>query len=58
MTAPLLALGGEHSNYGRLVAAVPALGTDTRVVRVDGSGHYLPEEQPQAVVDELTTFFG
>ncbi|WP_328927216.1 alpha/beta hydrolase [Streptomyces sp. NBC_00190] len=58
VTAPLLALGGEHSNYGRLVAAVPALGTDTRVVRVDGSGHYLPEEQPQAVVDELTTFFG
>ncbi|MFG2984278.1 alpha/beta fold hydrolase [Streptomyces sp. NPDC048258] len=58
VTVPLLALGGEHSNYERLVAAVPALGTDTRVVRVDGSGHYLPEERPETVVAELVAFFG
>ncbi|MEU4354658.1 alpha/beta fold hydrolase [Streptomyces virginiae] len=58
VSVPLLALGGEHSNYEFLRGAVPALGTDTRVVRVDDSGHYLPEEQPQAVVDELTRFFG
>lgn len=58
VSAPLLALGGEHSNYERLVGAVPALGTDTRVVRVDGAGHYLAEEQPQTVVDELSAFLG
>ncbi|MEJ8642828.1 alpha/beta hydrolase [Streptomyces sp. MS1.HAVA.3] len=58
VTTPLLALGGEHSNYERLVADIPALGTDTRVVRVDGSGHYLPEEQPGAVMAELTRFLG
>ncbi|MGW5345038.1 alpha/beta fold hydrolase [Streptomyces sp. NPDC004050] len=58
VTAPLLALGGEHSNHERLVADVPALGTDTRVVRIDGSGHYLPEEAPRAVVEELTRFLG
>lgn len=58
VTGPLLALGGEHSNYELLTRAVPALGTDTRVVRVDGSGHYLPEERPEAVVAELTRFFG
>ncbi|MFE2326006.1 alpha/beta fold hydrolase [Streptomyces sp. NPDC059385] len=58
VTAPLLALGGERSNYEQLVAAVPALGTDTRVVRVDGSGHYLPEERPEFVAAELTRFFG
>ncbi|MFB7182287.1 alpha/beta fold hydrolase [Streptomyces sp. NPDC056257] len=58
VTAPLLALGGEHSNYERLLAAVPALGTDTRVVRVDGSGHYLPEERPEAVTEELVRFLG
>ncbi|MGW0394098.1 alpha/beta fold hydrolase [Streptomyces sp. NPDC003042] len=58
VTAPLLALGGEHANYAYLAATVPALGTDTRVVRVDGSGHYLPEERPEAVVAELTRFFG
>ncbi len=56
VTAPLLALGGERSNYERLVRAVPALGTDTRVIRVDGAGHYLPEERPEAVVEELTRF--
>ncbi|WP_329380462.1 alpha/beta hydrolase [Streptomyces sp. NBC_01351] len=58
VAAPLLALGGEYSNYEQLVAAVPALGIDTRVVRVDGSGHYVPEEQPEFVVAELTRFFG
>ncbi|MEV6952842.1 alpha/beta hydrolase [Streptomyces sp. NPDC051183] len=58
VSTPLLALGGEFSNYGLLTRAVPALGTDTQVVRIDGSGHYLPEEQPQAVVAELVKFFG
>ncbi|MCX5177451.1 alpha/beta fold hydrolase [Streptomyces virginiae] len=58
VTAPLLALGGEHSNHERLLAAVPALGTDTRVVRVDGCGHYLPEERPEVVTTELTRFLG
>ncbi len=58
VTAPLLALGGEHSNYERLLTAVPELGSDTRVVRVDGSGHYLPEERPETVLAELTRFFG
>ncbi|MCX4958620.1 alpha/beta fold hydrolase [Streptomyces virginiae] len=58
VTAPLLALGGEHSNHERLLAAVPALGTDTRVVRVDGCGHYLPEERPEFVTAELTRFLG
>lgn len=58
VTAPLLALGGEHSNYERLVADVPALGTDTRVIRVDGCGHYLPEERPEVVTAELTRFLG
>ncbi|MFC9298063.1 alpha/beta fold hydrolase [Streptomyces sp. NPDC057011] len=58
VTAPLLALGGEYSNHDVLAEAVPALGTDTRVVRVDGSGHYLPEEQPEFVTAELTRFFG
>ncbi|WP_404957345.1 alpha/beta fold hydrolase [Streptomyces sp. 147326] len=58
VTAPLLALGGEYSNYEQLRGAVPALGTDTRIVRVDGSGHYLPEERPEAVTEELVRFLG
>ncbi|MFD9408436.1 alpha/beta fold hydrolase [Streptomyces sp. NPDC059989] len=58
VTVPLLALGGDRSNYQRMVDEVPALGTDTRIVRVDDSGHYLPEEQPEVVTAELTRFFG
>ncbi|WP_405790293.1 alpha/beta hydrolase [Streptomyces sp. NBC_00029] len=58
VTVPLLALGGEYSNYEQLREAVPPLGTDTRVVRVDGSGHYLPEERPEVVTAELTRFLG
>ncbi|WP_331756550.1 alpha/beta hydrolase [Streptomyces sp. NBC_01568] len=58
VSAPLLALGGEFSNYDLLVETVPRLGTDTRVVRIDKSGHYLPEEQPEAVVEELLRFLG
>ncbi|MFJ6794842.1 alpha/beta fold hydrolase [Streptomyces sp. NPDC091268] len=58
VATPLLALGGEFSNYELLTRAVPRLGTDTRVVRIDGSGHYLPEERPEAVVAELVGFFG
>ncbi|RSS81621.1 alpha/beta fold hydrolase [Streptomyces sp. WAC06614] len=56
VTVPLLALGGDRSNYEALRAAVPAHGTDTRVVRIDDCGHYLPEEQPEAVLAELLPF--
>jgi pimeloyl-ACP methyl ester carboxylesterase len=58
VTTPLLALGGEHSNYGYLRELMPTKGTDVRVVEVPDCGHYLPEEQPEFVVDELTRFFG
>ncbi|MER7464331.1 hypothetical protein [Streptomyces sp. NPDC097981] len=56
-----LLAGRFHHLLDRLftnTAAAPALGTDTRVVRVDGSGHYLPEERPEVVVEELTRFLG
>jgi pimeloyl-ACP methyl ester carboxylesterase len=58
LTAPVLALGGEHSNHPYLAAVLPGKGTDVRVVEVANSGHYLPEEQPEKVVELLTDFFG
>ncbi|MFG2295093.1 alpha/beta fold hydrolase [Streptomyces sp. NPDC048603] len=54
---PLLALGGDRSNHGSLVAVMPSHGTDTKVVRIEDCGHYLPEEQPEAVTEELLRFF-
>ncbi len=58
VAAPLLALGGDESNYTYLQELMPTKGTDVRVVEIADCGHYIPEEQPQAVVEELTAFFG
>lgn len=57
VSAPLLGLGGRD-NYGYLCELLPAKGTDVTVRKITGSGHYLPEEQPQAVVKALTEFLG
>lgn len=56
VSAPILVLGGELSNHASLREVMPAKGTDVRVVRVDDSGHYVPEEQPEAVIDALESF--
>lgn len=57
LDVPVLALGGDHSNYGYLAAVLPSKGRDIQVVEVTDSGHYLAEEQPEVVVQLLTTFF-
>lgn len=56
ITAPILGLGGDISNYGRLRGLLPAKGTDVRVVEIAQCGHYIPEEQPAALVAELVAF--
>jgi len=56
VTAPILALGGEFG-YPILHAVLPGKGTDVRLVRVADSGHWLAEEQPDAVITHLNAFF-
>ncbi|WP_159945504.1 MULTISPECIES: alpha/beta fold hydrolase [unclassified Nocardiopsis] len=56
LRAPLLALGGDLSNHASLSGVLPAKGTDVRVLRVDDCGHYIPEEQPAAVIEALEDF--
>jgi pimeloyl-ACP methyl ester carboxylesterase len=56
LRTPMLVLGGDHSNYRLLRDLMPAKGTDVTVVEVIDCGHYLPEEQPQAVIDALLAF--
>ncbi|MGW0801929.1 alpha/beta fold hydrolase [Nonomuraea sp. NPDC002799] len=58
VTTPILALGGDKSNYAFLRELMPSKGTDVQVIEVVDCGHYIPEEQPQAVIDALTTFLG
>jgi len=54
--APLLALGGDESSYAYLRELMPSKGADVRVVEIADCGHYLPEEQPEAVVAALEEF--
>ncbi|VFA97821.1 alpha/beta fold hydrolase [Nocardia cyriacigeorgica] len=53
---PILTLAGEDS-YPVLREQMADKGTDVRVVAVPGSGHYIPEEQPEFLLAELTAFF-
>ncbi|MFI1018600.1 alpha/beta fold hydrolase [Streptomyces sp. NPDC020965] len=58
VTVPLLALGGDRSNYAYLRDLLPAKGTEVTVQEVADCGHYIPEEQPRVVIDALTAFLG
>ncbi|WP_330095165.1 alpha/beta fold hydrolase [Nocardiopsis codii] len=51
MEVPILALGGDESNHAYLRDLMPSEGTGVRVVGIADCGHYLPEEQPEAVAD-------
>jgi pimeloyl-ACP methyl ester carboxylesterase len=57
ITAPLLGLASEYS-YDFMKDTWAAQGTDVRVHKVPGTGHFLPEENPSAVISELTGFLG
>jgi pimeloyl-ACP methyl ester carboxylesterase len=49
-------LAGER-NYPYLRELLPTQASDVRVVKVNSSSHYVPEDQPEAVVRELLGFF-
>ncbi|HET6288067.1 MAG TPA: alpha/beta hydrolase [Amycolatopsis sp.] len=57
ITAPMLGLGSEF-NYDYLAAVLPSKAADVRVRKIAGAGHFVAEEQPRAVVNELLTFLG
>ncbi|MEU0502629.1 alpha/beta hydrolase [Nocardia sp. NPDC005998] len=58
VTLPILTLAAEQSYSALREQMSPEKGTDIRVVRIDGSGHYVPEEQPAQMIRELLAFFG
>lgn len=53
---PVLTMGGTASFGGELEAQVRPLAARMRHVMVEGCGHYLAEEQPERVTDELLRF--
>lgn len=57
---PVLALGGANS-WGRgmeVVESLRRLATDVRGGILENCGHWMPEEQPEALLEQLLAFFG
>jgi pimeloyl-ACP methyl ester carboxylesterase len=55
---PVLALGGEYSFGTAALDSMKSLATDVRGDIVPLSGHWIPEEQPDFVIEQLVNFFG
>jgi pimeloyl-ACP methyl ester carboxylesterase len=57
LTMPVLALGGSISTTGAVIEEmVKEVADDVTAVRIPGTGHWVAEENPQAVVRELLDF--
>lgn len=56
VAAPMLGIGCPI-NHDRLLRVLPEQGVDVRVVRVENSSHWIPEEQPELVATLLAEFF-
>ncbi|MGK5552268.1 alpha/beta fold hydrolase [Actinomadura kijaniata] len=57
VTAPMLGLVNE-AFFDAMQAVLPKQGTDVRIEKITGAGHYFVDEQPDAVVQALTRFLG
>ncbi|MEV6133388.1 alpha/beta fold hydrolase [Streptomyces violaceusniger] len=53
---PVLALGGEVGSAPDLYESMRPLGHDVRGGVIAGSGHYIPEEEPEALAREISDF--
>lgn len=57
LTIPILALGAERGYGAHLVEAMRTVATDVDGGAILGCGHYMPEEAPGCISDELLRFF-
>ena len=54
LAMPVLALGGP--GYNRLKVTLTPKVADLRVIKVEGSGHFIAEEKPEAIIGYLEDF--
>jgi pimeloyl-ACP methyl ester carboxylesterase len=54
---PVLGLGGSTFGYELLQATLVPKAADVRIVRIENSGHFIPEEQPETASRHLIDFF-
>ncbi len=55
---PVLALGSDQGSIADMASPLKAFAEDVRGAVVANCGHFLPEEQPAAVAEELIAFLG
>ncbi len=53
---PVLALGGEHSTGMLMLKMMHAVADDVQGGIVAECGHYIPEERPDDLIQQLLTF--
>jgi pimeloyl-ACP methyl ester carboxylesterase len=58
LTMPVLALGGEYSFGTAALDSMKALATNVRGGIVPLSGHWIAEERPDFLTEQLFKFFG
>ncbi|MDT0567201.1 alpha/beta hydrolase [Streptomyces sp. DSM 3412] len=56
LRVPLLAVGGEYNAGIRVADNLRPVAPHVEAAVVKGSGHFVPEERPQALLDELVPF--
>jgi len=56
LDVPVLALGGDVGSAPDLYDRMKPLGRDVRGGVIANSGHYIPEEQPELLVQQITAF--
>lgn len=57
VAVPMLGLASP-ANFAGARQTWPRLGADVRLTMIEGTGHFLPIEQPEAVAQALIDFFG
>ena len=57
LAMPILAMSAEHGVKDVLLNTLRNIATDVQGGILQGCGHYMPEEMPDAVADELLRFF-
>jgi pimeloyl-ACP methyl ester carboxylesterase len=58
LAMPVLGLSADQGSIPDIAAAIRPFATDIRGETIKDCGHFQPEEQPEAVADALSRFFG
>ncbi|MEU9397380.1 alpha/beta hydrolase, partial [Streptomyces sp. NPDC048324] len=57
LTAPVLGISSSHGSIPDMAASISPWAENVTGAIVPNAGHYIPEEQPEAVAAALTDFF-